>query len=68
MSLMSFIQAETTVDGEAEFLTSSETLFPGDLGKERISQSIRRGNVETGHDWLGGGGFPYKASKPCFPG
>lgn len=29
MSLMSFIQAETTIDGEAEFLTGSETLPRG---------------------------------------
>lgn len=39
-----------------------------DLGQERVLHSIRRGNVEIGHDGLGGGGFPYKASRPIFYG
>ena len=35
----------------------------------RVSlQSIRRGNVETGHEWLGGQGFPYKAGRSYFLG
>lgn len=27
-----------------------------------------KGNVETGHDWPGGGRFSLKASRPCFVG
>ena len=30
---------------------------------ERVLQSVRGGNAETGFDWLGGGGFLYKASR-----
>lgn len=43
-------------------------LFLRGLGQERVSQSIRGDNSESGHDWPGGGGFPYKASRPYFLG
>lgn len=39
----------------------------GALPRVRASLwSFRRGNPETGHDWQGGWGFPYKASRSYF--
>ena len=41
------------------------TLLEG-FQQEWVLSSIRRGNVETGHDWLGGQGFPDKANRSIF--
>lgn len=38
------------------------------FGQDRVLQNIRSSNMETGHDWLGGQGFPGKASESCFLG
>ena len=42
--------------------------LPEGCGQERGLYSIRRGNVETRRDWLGGWGFPYKGSRSCVLG
>ena len=38
-------------------LTNSGALFGRDLSQELVLQSVRKGNMETGHDWLGGWDF-----------
>lgn len=67
---MSFIQ-EKTFHGLGEY-SSLEAVELGSKGNfaqevfcfphatiwELVLQSVRRGNIETGHDWLGGQGFP----------
>ena len=64
---MSFIQGNTIHRG-VQCLTSSGALFGRDLGQERVLQSIRRGNMETGHDWLGGQDFFTRLAGPIFQG
>lgn len=51
--------------GVAQCLKSSDVLCTRDLG-QAPSFPERRGNVETGHDWLEGQGFPYKDSRSHF--
>lgn len=59
MSLMCFIQGKT-IHGLGEYSASQamENCSQGIWGK-----TIRRGNAETGYDWLGCQEFPYKASR-----
>lgn len=46
----------------------SREAIPGDIWARAGLWSVRRGNPETGHDWQGGWGFPYKAGRSCFLG
>ena len=39
----------------------SGALFWRTSGQERVLECIRRGNMETAHDWLGGWELSYKA-------
>lgn len=45
----------------------SGALFPKILHKREF-YSVRSSKAGTGHDWLGGQGFPGKASRFCFLG
>ena len=40
--------------------------LPEGFQQEWVLSSIRRGNVEIGHDWLGCQGFPDKANRSIF--
>ena len=65
-SLMSFLPGKTTHElGECSVSQAVETLLR-DLGKEGVLWSVRRGNWQTGQEWLGGLGFPYKAGRVLF--
>ena len=48
--------------GAVQCLTSTSKKF----GQEQVLQNVRRGYVEISRDWLGGWGFPYKASGSFF--
>ena len=55
MSSMSFIQ-EKTIHGLGEYRASQTVEHPsrGILGESEFYRVVRGGNMETGHDWLGG--------------
>lgn len=50
--------------GGLQCFMSSGTLFLRDFGQEGCSQSLRRGNMETGHNWIGDQGFPGRLVGP----
>lgn len=52
--------------GRLQCFRSSGTFFLRDFGQEGVSQSLRRGKVETGHNWLGDRGFPGRLVGPIF--
>lgn len=53
--------------GRVKCLRSRRRRFLKDLSK-MSSVSLRGSKAKTGHDWLGGQGFPYKASRSYFLG
>ena len=57
MSLMSFIQGGKNIHGLGKYSALVEHSLR-DLGQEWGLYSIRSGNVEMGHDCLGGQRFP----------
>lgn len=53
----------------AQRLAGGGAPIPWVLGKGKLyTQKRNRRRDWTGHDWLGGRGFPYKADKLCFLG
>ena len=65
---MSFIQEKTIHRWGSKVPYRTGALFQKDFGKSEYIESIRKGNAETGHDWLGGQGFSYKANRSYFLG
>lgn len=56
-----------TIHGLGEYSASQAVGYfsRGILGKRKF-YSVRRGSMETGHDWLGGWEFPFKARNAYF--
>lgn len=59
---MSLIQGKTIHGLRSTALHMQWNTLPRDFGQERVLWGLRWGNLEIGHDWLEGQGFPYKTS------
>lgn len=69
VSLMPLFKGKQSVPWGSTVPTQQWSALPeGFWIRASFILSIRRGNVETGRDWLGGWGLPYKVSRSYFLG